>query len=97
MTNGFVPRHRRKIAFASLVVACLLSISIIEQAITYAHKWINVRWEVLLLAIVVAIHLNVRKGAEIPGIARATKVGMGCIVAFILGMIAIFLMVGPMG
>ena len=96
-TSGFVRRHRTKIAYVTLVVACLLAISIIEQAITYLHKWINVRGEVLALAIVVAIHVSVRKGAEIPGLGRATGVGMGCIVAFVLGMIALFLMVGPMG
>ena len=95
--DRFTVRHQKKIAYGTLVVACLLAISIIDQAITYQHKWINVRWETLVLAIVVAIHVHTRKDTAIPGIARATKIGMGCIVAFVLGMIALFLMVGPMG
>lgn len=97
MTNAFILRHRQAIAYISLIAACYLAYSIFTTWFSLALFWINAWPKVVLLAIAIAIHVAVRKGAEIPRLAQATKVGVGCVVSLILFWVIIFLMAGPMG
>jgi hypothetical protein len=97
MSPDFILRHRRAIAYVSLGAACWLAYWIFIDWFSLALFWVNAWPKVVLLAIAIAIHVKVRKGVEIPRLARATKIGFGCVVALILFWLVIFFMVGPMG